>query len=202
MLFYYIKLMPPNGLYYFKHVLTKEEHKELIDFFETTTDWKPVSGYKNSRKVLHYGYYYTYKSRGAGEKAPDPPEIIGKLLDKVKAKLLERGVVLPDNETFNQCIVNRYLPGQGIGPHVDAKIFGEYICSFTIGSGTTMHFESLSNKSIFDKYVFPRSLYVMSGDARHKWRHSMPSRDSDVVKDKIVKRKTRYSITFRTLKET
>ena len=39
--------MEPNGLYYIENYITAAESEE----------WKPVGNGKNSRKVVHYGYF-------------------------------------------------------------------------------------------------------------------------------------------------
>jgi len=51
---------------------------------------------------------------------------------------------------FNQIIVNKYLPGQGIGPHTDhVKFFGDIIISLSLESGCEMIFKNKTNtKSI------------------------------------------------------
>jgi alkylated DNA repair dioxygenase AlkB len=46
-------------------------------------------------------------------------------------------------------------------------------------------------------YVKPNSLYIMSGDSRYVWSHSMPVKKSDVVNGIKIKRDRRISITFR-----
>ena len=35
-----------------------------------------------------------------------------------------------------------------------------------------------------DLYVAPRSVYVMSGEARYEWKHEMIARKSDVIDEK------------------
>jgi alkylated DNA repair dioxygenase AlkB len=46
-------------------------------------------------------------------------------------------------------------------------------------------------------YVAPDSLYIMSGEARYIWKHSMLSRKTDMVDGKRIKRGRRISLTFR-----
>jgi len=48
-----------------------------------------------------------------------------------------------------------------------------------------------------DLYVAPRSVYIMTGEARYKWKHEMIARKSDIVDGKRVKRERRISITLR-----
>jgi alkylated DNA repair dioxygenase AlkB len=93
---------------------------------------------------------------------------------------------------FDQCIVNEYLPGQGISRHIDkTSLFGPTIACVSIGSDATIRFTK--DKNAVDVLVPRRSLYIMQGDARYAWTHEMPARLYDAMR----KRGTRYSITFR-----
>ena len=94
-------------------------------------------------------------------------------------------------EKLNQCLINRYLPGQGIGAHIDKVEFGDTIVCFTFGSGREMVF-SLGDTA-YNIRTEPLSMYVMTGDSRWKWKHEMKQRKSD----NGIPRGTVYSITFR-----
>ena len=50
---------------------------------------------------------------------------------------------------------------------------------------------------IYELYVKPQSLYIMSGDSRYEWKHSMTGKKYDIIEDKKIKRGRRISITFR-----
>lgn len=176
-----------NGLHYHSKILSKDFQKELLNFLENTKDWFSVmKNNPKSRQVLHYGYSYNYRAKNIHEKAPDMPEIILKLREKIREL---------DHTEFNQCIVNRYLPGQGISKHTDHYKYGPVICCFTIGSGGTMTF-SLEDKKE-DVYTEKGSLYIMQGDAREKWKHEMSTQKMDYYDGKLRKRGIRYSLTFR-----
>lgn len=101
---------------------------------------------------------------------------------------------LPE-DYFNQCIINRYLPGQGISAHVDANAYGHTIACFTFGSGAVMWFTRPGQH--YDQYVEPDSLYIMQNEARYGWKHEMPARKSDQVDGEKKLRGVRWSITFR-----
>ena len=47
-----------------------------------------------------------------------------------------------------------------------------------------------------------RSLVLLHGDARFKWRHGIAKRHSDTWNGQKTKRQRRVSITFRTIAET
>ena len=103
--------------------------------------------------------------------------------------------IIDPKYTFNQCIINNYLDGQGISAHVDVRKYGSVIGCFTIGSGATMVFQKEGAKH--EVYVKPNSLYIMSGDARYSWTHAMPARKFDIVDDTRIPRSRRISLTFR-----
>ena len=46
----------------------------------------------------------------------------------------------------------------------------------------------------------PRSLLILSGEARYDWTHAIPARKSDVIKGVRQPRTRRVSLTFRTMK--
>ncbi|KAK8739581.1 hypothetical protein OTU49_003413 [Cherax quadricarinatus] len=116
--------------------------------------------------------------------------------------------VVPD-----QLTINRYLPGQGIPPHVDThSSFTDEILSLSIGGGVNMDFryipsnsEGMKNKPChYVVYLPPRSLCVMTGPARYEWSHGICPRMTDVVPNKnsttglqLLPREERVSFTFR-----
>lgn len=56
-----------------------------------------------------------------------------------------------------------------------------------------------------DVYMPPRTVYVLSGEARCDWAHSIPGRSFDLVEDNggqvTLLRETRVSVTFRWMKK-
>lgn len=144
-----------------------------------------------SRRTQHYGYTYNYKNKTItdGDYLGPFPNWLNELTDYLveNAKLDRK----PD-----QVIINEYLPGQGIGPHIDMKdIFDDHICSLSLGSNAIFVYSNKKDRHEF--YLKRRSLLEMTGEARYDWLHSMPSRKFDKVNGNKVGRGVRYSITFR-----
>ena len=141
-----------------------------------------------SRRTQNYGYRYPY-SRGKIEEldvATPIPEFFRPLLERVGALT---GVA------FNQVIVNEYKPGQGISPHVDhTGVFGDTVVSCSLGSAAVMLMQNRAGDVKVEVPLPRRSAVVLRGDARYKWKHSIPAR----MADHSVPRGTRVSITFRT----
>jgi alkylated DNA repair dioxygenase AlkB len=167
-----------QGLTYIKDFITEKEESELLDFINSM-EWNN----KLSRKTQHYGYKYNYNLKNTIEKTNPIPKQFAFILNKLKSQF---------NKEFDQLIINHYEIGQGISPHIDNKIlFDDSIVSISMGSNCIMKF---TNKdTIIDQLLERRSLVSLQGDARYKWKHSIPSRKSD-NKDM---RGVRISMTFR-----
>ena len=182
--------MAVPGLYYFNGLPIQKNIVEQLD----QREWIPVSAADNSRATQQYGFIYDYKTRQVGP----PCEPIPDFLEDLRRQLTEKCPTTPDNY-FNQCIVNNYMPSQGINKHIDHNAYGEIIGCITLGSGATMTFRNGENKQ--DLYVEPDSMYIMTGDSRYKWTHEMPARKSDTIDGKKLIRGRRVSVTFRHVSE-
>ena len=148
-----------------------------------------------SRRVQHYGYRYDYRGRSAGRHAPAPafPRWAAFVADRL-APLF--GGVRPE-----QCIVNEYPPGQGIGMHADHPSFGPVVVSLSLAAAWPMHFRPRSVRPYMrhglasdETAVLPRrSVLVLRDQARSAWMHGIDATAS------AHQPGTRISATFRTL---
>jgi hypothetical protein len=181
----------PKGLFLFENAVNEpfgDLFEKWFKFDETQNSMFSVTNSSgkstpNSRKVLHYGYKYDYKSGGIKQQAPDLPHIIEILRSSIKNIILDsyetkslNSVSSKENlktsskekdfllkiepERLNQCIINRYLPGQGIGSHIDKLDYGDIIICFTFLSGREMEFNK-ENIDSFKLYTPNRSMYMM-----------------------------------------
>ena len=167
--------------------ITKQEEQALLECLDQEP-W--MSDLK--RRVQHYGYRYDYRARKI-----DRSMHLGPLPEWTSGIVDRLGTTGIFPNRCDQLIVNEYLPGQGISPHVDClACFDEPIVSLSLGSGCTMLFthDSLPAQAV---YLAPRSAVVMSGLARQVWRHAIPPRKSDLVNGKRIPRGRRVSLTFR-----
>jgi alkylated DNA repair dioxygenase AlkB len=94
-----------------------------------------------------------------------------------------------DPDSFLQVGVNGYRAGAGIGWHKDKREFG-IVVGVSLLASATMRFRRAQGAGWkrVSHTVKPRSIYILDGEARTEWEHSIPPL-SDL----------RYSITFRTL---
>ena len=180
-----------QGLYYTEDIHLNGE--EIIKYLDTR-EWSSVTESENSRKYQHYGFTYNYKTRKIDEACEPIPEGLKPLQEHLTKYCKDHGLI-DDGYVFNQCIVNDYQPGQGIGKHIDIKAYGGVIGCYTFGSGATMTFRNKEKEESI--YVKGKSLYVMSGESRNVWTHEMASRKSDMVEGKRIARGRRVSVTFR-----
>lgn len=187
--------MSIKGLYYINNIKDDNINKLDIILELDKFKWDFLSTSKNSRKVQHYGYKYNYTTYNIYEKTTEFPDIINIYKNYLTNKCIELNII-NQNNYFNQCIVNNYEPGQGISSHIDLDKYGDVIGCFTIGSGAMMTFRT-DEYDIHDLYVEPNSLYIMSDEARYKWKHEMKGRKTDIVNNNKIKRDRRISITFR-----
>jgi alkylated DNA repair dioxygenase AlkB len=179
--------MSPSGLTYIAEYITRSQHDELlaaIDLAAWQTNLK--------RRVQHYGYRYDYKARSV-----DRSLYLGKLpywAIGLAQRLLDERLV---KEIPDQLIVNEYQPGQGISPHIDCiSCFREAIASLSLGSSCMMDFACPSSGS-YALFLEARSIIVMTGESRYRWRHSIKARRSDIDKGIKKLRDRRISLTFR-----
>jgi alkylated DNA repair dioxygenase AlkB len=179
--------MSPSGLTYIEEYISRSQHDELL----AAIDLAPWQTYLK-RRVQHYGYRYDYKARSV-----DRSLYLGELPHwaiQLAKRLLDEGLV---GEIPDQLIVNEYQPGQGISPHIDCiSGFGSAIASLSLVSGCMMDF-ACSDSNNCALYLESRSIIVMTGESRYRWRHSIKARRSDIDKGIKKLRDRRVSLTFR-----
>lgn len=165
-------------------------HEETV--LTEMTDQQPwLSDLK--RRVQHYGWKYDYTARRVDETMRLGP--LPEWLTGLCRRLQQAGHFpkLPD-----QVIINEYLPGQGIAPHIDCvQCFEETIASLSLGSPCVMEFTHSTTDEKITRLLEPRSLIVLSGDARYQWKHGIPARKRDKIYGQNLLRERRLSFTFR-----
>ncbi|KAF5843645.1 hypothetical protein DUNSADRAFT_10823 [Dunaliella salina] len=107
------------GLYIWKGWLTGEEQDFLLDGI-ARAGWLA-----HGNQAMHFG--------------ADLPWFLQDVLQKFPASLLPSEVA-SRRPLFNQMILNRYNPGDGIRPHVDLMRFEDGIAVISLGDSAVMHF--------------------------------------------------------------
>jgi len=178
------------GLSYIPDFIDAQTEKSLIcsiDEHPWITDLK--------RRVQHYGYRYDYKARNVTPnlRLGDIPGWLMPSCERLKNENLFQRI--PD-----QVIINEYQPGQGIAPHIDCiPCFGDTVASLSLGSSCVMNFIHSKTKQTKAQLLEPRSLVVLSNEARYEWQHGIALRKTDKHHDETILRNRRLSLTFRTV---
>jgi alkylated DNA repair dioxygenase AlkB len=178
----------PAGLQYLEEWISEDEQRALlcaIDKEPWLTDL--------ARRVQHYGYKYDYRARQVDSGMHLGPLPAWSL--SITRRLSGDGLMRPPD----QMIVNEYLPGQGIAPHIDGiACFGPVIASLSLGSACVMSL-TLGSERVLIR-LRPRSLLLLAEDARCRWRHGIAARKSDIWEGARMPRGRRVSLTFRTVR--
>jgi alkylated DNA repair dioxygenase AlkB len=147
------------------------------------------------RRVQHYGWRYDYKARGITQdlRIGAIPDWLAGLCDRLSAESIF-------TRTPDQVIINEYQPSQGISAHVDCvPCFGDTIASLSLDSACVMDFTHAATREKQSHLLEPRSLLILSGDARYHWQHAISARKSDKWQGQTIPRARRISLTFRTV---
>jgi alkylated DNA repair dioxygenase AlkB len=177
-----------NGFTYLDRFLTANEHKALLHYLQTfTLHTFLFQGYKAKRKVVSFGYDYNFENRKLKNGSPIP-DGFKSLIEKVAAT-----IHIPPND-FAELLITEYSVGSVINWHRDAPPF-DIIAGISLGTDCIFKLrphekERQSLKNVISFGVTPGSLYVLQGEAREDWQHSIAP----------VKQK-RFSITLRTLRK-
>lgn len=177
-----------HGLTCIPDYITAAEEKDLLELIDRQ-NWSN----ELKRRVQHYGYRYDYKRRSVAQSG-----YMGALpgwLLALAERLEYDGLI---SETPDQCAINEYLPGQGIATHVDCiPCFGDTVLALSLGSFCVMEFSHIACPMKIPVLLQPRSLLIMTGQARYKWRHGIPARKTDRYEGFHFPRSRRVSVTFR-----
>lgn len=98
---------------------------------------------------------------------------------------------------FDQMLINEYQPGQGIALHSDYEPFDRTVVSLSLLSPVLMEFRNPTDGRRAALLLEPRSLLVLSDEARYVWQHGIARRKNDRWHGRPVPRRRRLSVTFR-----
>ena len=175
----------PPGLSFAPAFLTGDEERALlVELLELDFHEIVMHGVAARRTARHYGLDYDYERRAHLERAePLPP-----WLEPLRARCAALAGLEP--EALVEALVQRYPEGAAMGWHRDAPSFG-VVVGVSLGSSARMRFRrgSKGKWTSWELDLPPRSAYVLAGEARTTWQHSIPPTKA-----------LRYSITFRTLR--
>jgi alkylated DNA repair dioxygenase AlkB len=173
----------PSGLVCAPGFIGAEEESALAGRI-AALPFKPFEfhGFTGNRRTVSFGMHYAFDGSGLREAEPIPD-----WLQPLRARAAALAGHEP--EAFVHALVIEYAPGAGIGWHRDRPVFGDVV-GISLLAPAPLRFRRKSGAKWerFTLVAEPRSAYVLSGEARHEWEHSIPQLES-----------LRYSVTLRTL---
>jgi alkylated DNA repair dioxygenase AlkB len=173
------------GLRYREGVISAAEEGTLLDRLQSL-ELAPFRfhGWLGNRKTQSFGWRYDFDDASF-----TPTEPIPDWLRPVRERAASFAGLEPDD--FVHVLLARYDPGAGIGWHHDRDVF-EKVVGISLQTSATLRFRQRSGTAFkrASLEVAPRSAYLLSGEARHDWEHSISPGQS-----------LRFSITFRTLSD-
>ncbi len=176
------------GLSYIPDYIDVSRAEELLQIIDNQL-WM----HDLKRRVQHYGYRYDYKARTV-----TPESYLGPLPEWL---LLHCDRLCADGlfpQTPDQVIINEYEPGQGISSHIDCvPCFTDTIVSLSLGATCVMDFMHSNTAEKQSHLLEPRSLLVLTDDARYIWQHGIAQRRTDKWNGSVLQRRRRVSMTFR-----
>ena len=173
------------GFRYREDVISEAEERALIEQLGAM-ELAPFrfQGWLGNRKTHSFGWRYDFEDASF-----TPAEPIPDWLQDVRERAADFAGVRP--EDFVHVLLARYDPGAGIGWHRDRDVF-EKVVGFSLNTAATLRFRQRTETGFkrANVEVAPRSAYLLSGEARHDWEHSIaPGQE------------LRFSLTFRTLSD-
>ena len=175
----------PKGFHYSDGVLSHAQERTLIrEFARLPFREFEFRGFLGKRRTVSFGWRYDFNVREL-QQAEDIPTFLLDLRERAA-----RFAGLSENQ-LQHVLVTEYSPGAAIGWHKDRPEFNDVIgvsllapCLFRLRRKAAKRWERASIE------LQPRSAYHLRGPAREDWQHSIPPVD-----------KLRYSVTFRSLRE-
>ncbi|HKP15179.1 MAG TPA: alpha-ketoglutarate-dependent dioxygenase AlkB [Gemmatimonadaceae bacterium] len=174
----------PDGFRYEAEVIDASKEATVLERVRALPfrDFE-FQGYTAKRRVISFGWQYDFGARRLLE-ADDMPEFLRELREHAA-----RFARMPA-DALQHVLVMEYGPGAAIGWHRDKEVFGQVVgisllsaCTFRLRRASDTGWERVSLTAQ------PRSAYLLSGEARDEWEHSIPGVEQ-----------LRYSVTFRNVR--
>ncbi|MBA3729736.1 MAG: alpha-ketoglutarate-dependent dioxygenase AlkB [Sphingomonas sp.] len=174
-----------DGLDYREDFISPAEEAELLERIGAL-DLTPFRfhGWLGNRKTHSFGWRYDFDDASFRPAEPLPEWLL-----PLRARAAAFAGMAPDD--FVHVLHARYDPGAGIGWHRDRPLF-ETVVGVSLGSPAKLRFRRRTATG-FERAcleVAPRSAYLLTGEVRHQWEHSIAPGEQ-----------LRFSITLRTLSD-
>jgi alkylated DNA repair dioxygenase AlkB len=183
----------PDGFAYREDFISPDEERALVESISRIEFANfEMRGAVARRRVAFFGLSYDDTRQAIGE--------MPAFLDDVRTRAARWAKV--DPEDFVMALINEYRAGAPIGWHRDAPQYG-IVAGISLLSACRMRLRpyvaprelggrganAARRKTTHEITLQPRSAYLITGESRSHFEHSIPAVDE-----------LRYSITFRTLR--
>ena len=171
------------GFSYGEELLDAPEEAALVEAIDAC-ELMPFrfQGWTGKRLTASFGWSYDF-DRGRIAPGAPIPEFLWPLRERA-ARFAGISAI-----ELEQALLIRYDPGAGIGWHRDRPMF-EHVVGISLGEPAVLRLRRRAETG-FDRRsltLAPRSIYHLSGEARHEWEHGIAAME-----------RTRWSVTFRSL---
>jgi alkylated DNA repair dioxygenase AlkB len=174
----------PPGLRYQADFISADEERELIVHVrQLPLQPFQFGAYEGHRRVASFGWRYDYSEHKL-QRAQEIPAWLAPIIARIET------FAAPKSTSIRQVLCTEYKEGVGIGWHRDKPHFDE-VFGLSLASACRLRFRRRAGTS-WERFTLnaqERSLYMMTGEARQLWEHSIPAVEAQ-----------RYSITFRSMR--
>jgi alkylated DNA repair dioxygenase AlkB len=175
--------LSPAGLQYQPDFISERDEHDLVQRIRSLPLVPFQFGaFEGKRRVASFGWRYDYSQQRL-QQAEVLPNCIAPMIARIAAfRHLPSGAI-------RQVLVTEYEAGAGIGWHRDKPHFEE-VFGLSLLSPCRFRFRRRTEGG-WQRHTLaaePRSLYLMTGESRHLWEHSIPPVEQ-----------VRYSLTFRSM---
>ncbi len=181
----------PRTICYIPNFISEEEEQYLLRCVQDAP--KPKWTQLSNRRLQNWG--------GLPHGRGMVPEPIPPWLQTCIKKIDDLAVF--GDKTPNHVLVNEYLPGQGIMPHLDGPMYHPIVSTISLGCHTLLDFykplpddasetsgdaqcASFADRHFASVLLQPRSLILVMDEMYTKYLHGIAERTEDVITDKVA----------------
>lgn len=203
-----------DGFSYVRDFVSEDEEAFLLAKIDAAPRWKALS----HRRLQMWGGELAGRTLVS---KPLPPHVTQ--FPALVSRLEQTGAFVDSKHGHpNHCLVNEYLPGQGIMPHADGPAYFPVVATISLGAPTlldmylTQPAGGYNPTPAFSILLEPRSLLITRGQAYTRYLHGIDARTHDTPEHvaciinahalaqatreaytSVVARRRRVSLTFR-----
>src|SRR6187399_3493066 len=173
--------LEPSGFVHVDDFITADEEAALLSQVRQLP-FQPFAfqGWFGKRETVSFGWRYDFNDSRVHAAAAIPDFLL-------PLRMRAAGLAALQPPELEQALVVRYDVGAGIGWHRDRPVFDKVI-GISLQSPCVLRFRRRDGHGFrrFSLDAQPRSAYLLNGEIRHEWEHSIAPMEA-----------LRYSITFR-----